>query len=173
MQSTSEHKNPGRPRNESLVTFDTIQFLRVSFQVKLVFGKFWTILLILGVANHRRHFLSAKQLILGAHNAVLLQQKAQEKEAHNCIRIIISHTNNKPNIYIYIYIYIYTHMSICICICICIYVFACIYNIMYIINIHTHTHIYIYYIYPQTRMNIFISHIGARYSQYLKIKELL
>ena len=72
MQSTSKHKNPGRPRNESLVTFDTIQFLRVSFQIKLVFGKFWTILLILGVANHRRHFLSAKQLILGAHNAVLL-----------------------------------------------------------------------------------------------------
>ena len=47
MQAASEQKDPERPRNSSLVTFDTNQFLRVSFQLKLVFRKFGRIFLIL------------------------------------------------------------------------------------------------------------------------------
>ena len=63
MQSPSEHKNPGRPRNESLVTFDTNEFLGISFQVKLALWKFWTIFWLSEVAGHRQQLLSGENLL--------------------------------------------------------------------------------------------------------------
>ena len=53
---------PERPRNQSLVTFHTIQFSKQGFRVKLAFGKSGRIFLILEVADHRRHLFYAKHL---------------------------------------------------------------------------------------------------------------
>ena len=48
MQAASEPKTLERPRNRSLEIFDTNQFLSASLQVKLIFGTFSKIFLILG-----------------------------------------------------------------------------------------------------------------------------
>ena len=55
-------KNPERPRNPSLVTFDTNQFLRVSFKLKLAFGKFGRIFLILRGCRSSSTLIEAKHL---------------------------------------------------------------------------------------------------------------
>ena len=55
-------KNPERPRNPSLVTFDTNQFLRESFQLKLAFGKFGRIFLILRGCRSPSTLIEAKHL---------------------------------------------------------------------------------------------------------------
>ena len=62
MQAASEQKNPERPRNPSLVTFDTSQFLRVSFQLNLAFGKFGRIFSILRGCRSSLTLIRAKHL---------------------------------------------------------------------------------------------------------------
>ena len=61
MQAASEQKNSERPRNPSL-TFDTNQFLKVSFQLKLAFGKFGRIFLILRGCRSSSALIEAKDL---------------------------------------------------------------------------------------------------------------
>ena len=121
MQAASEQKKKEtteRPRNPSLVTFDINQFLRVNFQLKLVFGKFGRIVPILrgcrssSTLIETKHLFQAKQLILGALNTVLLHQGTWENKMHNCIRMIISqisHINNKHK-------RLQNLLNICICI---------------------------------------------------------
>ena len=62
MQAASEEENSERPRNTSLATFDTSQFLGVSFQLKLAFGKFGRIFLILRGCRSSSTLIEAKHL---------------------------------------------------------------------------------------------------------------
>ena len=62
MQAASEEKNSKRPRNPLLVTLDTNQFLSISFQLKLTFGKFGRMFLILRGCRSSSTLIEAKHL---------------------------------------------------------------------------------------------------------------